>query len=379
MTAIWAMGLMSGTSMDGVDAACLLSDGETIEAFGPSAFSGYSRRELRTLMFGAQAARATPTRQLRLQSRWPLAVRAAAATATETHARAVEALMRNAAAARPLALIGFHGQTLIHRPDEGFTLQVGGGARLAARVGAPVVGDFRSADMAAGGQGAPLVPVYHQALARRLGEISPVAFLNIGGVANITYVDCARGELIAFDTGPGNALVNDWMAAVAGAGFDEDGATAAHGRADAGVVADLLAAPFFAAPPPKSLDRDSFKRALHAVEGMSLEDGAATLTAYTVGAVGLARQWLPRPPARWLVCGGGRRNAAMLRGLSLRLNAPVEPVETVSFDGDMLEAQAFAYLAVRVLRGLPTTFPATTGCAAPVCGGRLFPPDGAGA
>jgi anhydro-N-acetylmuramic acid kinase len=367
--AVWALGLMSGTSMDGVDAAFLLTDGETVEAFGPAAFAGYSRRELRTLMGGAREAQGAPTALLREPARWPLGVRAAAATATETHARAVEAMLRRRAA----AVVGFHGQTLVHRPAEGFTLQVGGGARLAARVGVTVVDDFRSADMAAGGQGAPLAPLYHAALARRLGGPWPVAFLNIGGVANVTYVDDERGDLIAFDTGPGNALVNDWMAAAAGADFDEGGGAARAGRADADRVAAWLADPFYAAPPPKSLDRDAFKRALEGVAGMTLEDGAATLTAYTVEAAGAGLRWLPRPPARWLVCGGGRRNETMLDGLRRRLNAEVEPVENAGLDGDMLEAQAFAFLAVRVLRGLPTSLPTTTGCRAPVSGGRVHP------
>jgi anhydro-N-acetylmuramic acid kinase len=318
-------------------------------------------------MRGAQAAAATPTDTLRRPERWPLAVRAAAAMATETHARAAEAL----AAERAPGLIGFHGQTLTHRPVEGFTLQVGSGARLAARLGAPVVSDFRSADMAAGGQGAPLVPIYHRALAERLGETGPVAFLNIGGVANVTYVDRAEDALLAFDTGPGNALLNDWMAAAAGADFDAGGAAALAGRADGDRVAALMADPFFDAPPPKSLDRDRFKAALAAVEGMSVEDGAATLAAYTVEAVGAALRFLPKRPERWLICGGGRKNGAMLTGLARRLNAGVVPVEAAGLDGDMLEAQAFAFLAVRVARGLPTTFPATTGCAAPVSGGVI--------
>jgi anhydro-N-acetylmuramic acid kinase len=178
--------------------------------------------------------------------------------------------------------------------------------------------------------------------------------------------------MLAFDTGPGNALVNDWMAAATGAGFDEGGGAALRGRADGEAVARLLADPFHAAPPPKSLDRDRFKLALEAVAEMDVEDGAATLTAYTVEAVGASLRWLPERPSRWLVCGGGRRNLAMLDGLRRRLNAEVETVEAVGLDGDMLEAQAFAFLAVRVLRGLPTSWPGTTGCAAPVSGGRII-------
>lgn len=362
---LWALGLMSGTSMDGVDAALVHTDGETIAAFGPGRMTEYSRVEARLLLGGAEAARGTATDILRQPARWPLPVRAAAATATETHARAVAAL-----GGAP-SVIGFHGQTLIHRPDEGFTLQVGGGAQLAARLGVDVVSDFRSADMAAGGQGAPLVPVFHAALARRLGIAGPVAVLNIGGVANVTYLDDRTGDLIAFDTGPGNALLNDWMAAMRGAAFDEGGATALAGRADMARVGRWLEVPFHAAPPPKSLDRSSFKAVLADMGDLGPEDGAATLAAYTVEAVGAALRWFPRRPQHWLLCGGGRRNGALLAGLVRRLNADVQPVEAVGLDGDLIEAQAFAFLAVRVLRGLPTTFPGTTGCARPICGGRI--------
>ena len=369
---IWAMGMMSGTAMDGVDAAFLLTDGETIAAFGPSAFQPYALREAKSLLLGLQAVGGADTATLRAPARWPLALRAAAATATETDARAAEAL----AARRAPALIGFHGQTLAHRPAEGFTLQVGSPARLAARLGAPVAGDFRSADMAAGGEGAPLVPVYHRALAERLGETGPVCFLNIGGVANLTYVDLSGDVLIACDTGPGNALINDWMAAATGAAHDEGGAAALTGRADADLVAEWLSDPFFAAPPPKSLDRDRFKSALDRLDGAAVADGAATLTAYTVEAVGRAAAFLPKQPERWLVCGGGRKNGAILEGLARRLNGGVAPIEAAGLDGDMLEAQAFAFLAVRAARGLPTTFPETTGCRAPVSGGTLHAPEG---
>jgi anhydro-N-acetylmuramic acid kinase len=350
----------------------LLTDGERIEAFGPTRFRPFTRAELRLLIGGAATASATPTARVRRPVQWPLPVRAAAMTATESHAEAVEALLAERGLPRP-GLIGFHGQTLVHRPDEGFTMQVGAGARLAARLGVSVVDDFRSADMRAGGQGAPLVPVFHAALARSLGATAPLAFLNIGGVANITFIDPASGRLIAFDTGPGNALLNDWMAATRGAAYDEGGQTALSGRADTARIARWLEAGFFAARPPKSLDRGTFKHVLDDMAGLPPEDGAATLAGYTVAAVGAALQWLPVPPERWLVCGGGRHNRALIEGLTQRLNAPVEPVEAVGFDGDALEAQAFAFLAVRVARGMPTTLPETTGAAAPVSGGTLHP------
>jgi anhydro-N-acetylmuramic acid kinase len=356
--------------MDGVDAAMIHTDGERMVAIGPTGFHPFTRAELRLLMGGAEVAVETDTARLRRPVDWPLAVRAAGATATDAHARAVEAMLKGADVPRP-DVIGFHGQTLVHRPEEGFTLQVGAGARLAARVGVSVVDQFRLDDVAAGGQGAPLVPVFHASLARRMGGEGPVAFLNIGGVANVTYIDTASDALIAFDTGPGNALLNDWMAATRGAAFDEGGAAALSGRADTERVARWLEAPFFDMAPPKSLDRGTFKHVLDDMGALSAEDGAATLAAYTVEAVAAGLRWLPAPPRRWLICGGGRHNRAIAEGLTRRLNAVVEPVEAAGFDGDAMEAQAFAFLAVRSMRGLPLTYPTTTGVAHPMSGGRL--------
>jgi anhydro-N-acetylmuramic acid kinase len=279
------------------------------------------------------------------------------------------------------AVVGFHGQTVAHAPDEAWTWQLGDGAALARVLNRPVIWDFRTADMAAGGQGAPLAPFFHFALARRIGAAEPLAFLNIGGVANVTWIDPdkpapeAPGALVAFDTGPGNALVNDWMQARTGAPMDANGAAAAAGRLHRERLVSNSARAFLDRRPPKSLDRNDFGAVLAAVAGLSAEDGAATLTAFTADCVAEGLRHMPEPPTRWLVCGGGRRNATMMRMLAERLDAPVHPVEAAGFDGDMLEAQAFAYLAVRVLRGLPTSAPSTTGCRAPVCGGRLSMPD----
>jgi anhydro-N-acetylmuramic acid kinase len=371
---IWALGLMSGTSMDGVDAAMVLTDGETISGFGRGVFVEYDGEYRARMAAANRAAPAATTEVLRDPARWPAALSELAESTIAVHLEAIER-----ASGAP-DLIGFHGQTVTHRPREGFTLQLGDGAALAAGCGVATVWDFRRADMRAGGEGAPLAPFYHFALARRARLAGPVAFLNLGGVGNVTWVEPlaaapeAPGALMAFDTGPANALIDDFIAARTGASFDADGATAARGLVSAGVLERLPAFPYLRRPPPKSLDRNDFRPVMDAMAELSTEDGAATLTAFTADCVAESLHHMPSPPARWLVCGGGRKNATMMRMLADRLSAPVEPVEAVGLDGDMLEAQAFAYLAVRMVRGLPTSAPATTGCREPVCGGRISYP-----
>ncbi|HRO11348.1 anhydro-N-acetylmuramic acid kinase [Amaricoccus sp.] len=357
-----ALGLMSGTSMDGVDAAVVETDGETIAAFGPTAFAPYAPED-RALLRAALG-------------RWP----------GEPGLDAVEARVRaaHAAAVRRFAgveIVGFHGQTLAHEPRGRGTHQVGRGDLLARETGVPVVWDFRTADVASGGEGAPLVPFFHFACARRIGAEAPLAFLNLGGVGNVTWVDPRRpapeaeGALVAFDTGPGNALIDDFLNQRLGRPLDEDGAVAAAGRVDETVLAALAAHPFIARKPPKSLDRQDFHGFLDRVAPLSTEDGAATLAALTVACVAEAARHFPEPVTRWLVCGGGRRNRTVMAMLAQRTNGEVAPVEAEGLDGDMLEAQAFAYLAVRVLRGLPTSAPATTGVRLPVSGGRISRPE----
>lgn len=356
-----ALGLMSGTSMDGVDAAVLETDGETIAGFGPSAFVAYAPAEREVLRAGL--------------GKWP----------GEAGVEAVEALVRarHAAAVRRfdgLEVAGFHGQTLAHEPRGRGTHQAGRGDWLARDAGVPVVWDFRTADVASGGEGAPLVPFFHFACARRIGAAGPVAFLNLGGVGNVTWVDPraaspeADGALVAFDTGPGNALIDDFLRLRRGEAFDAEGAVAGAGRVHEAALAGLAGHPYVARKPPKSLDRQDFHSFLDRVSGLSTEDGAATLAALTVACVAEAARHFPEPPERWLVCGGGRRNRTVMAMLAARTNAPVEPVEAVGLDGDMLEAQAFAFLAVRVLRGLPTSAPGTTGVRLPVSGGRISQP-----
>ena len=277
-------------------------------------------------------------------------------------------------------MLGFHGETVFHDPDAGRTVQIGEAQRLADMTALPVVADFRSADMRAGGQGAPLAPFFHFALAQHIGATEPLAFLNIGGVANVTWVDPTKtapeeeGALLAFDTGPGNALLNDWMVQHVGEPLDRDGAAAARGRVSEDRLRQNATDAYAALRPPKSLDRNTFALAGERMAGLSVEDGAATLTALTVRTIAAGAAHMPMPPARWLVCGGGRHNATMMRMLAEALDAPVEAVEAAGLDGDMLEAQAFAYLAVRSMRGLPLSAPGTTGCAQAVTGGVLSAP-----
>ncbi|MGE5267952.1 MAG: anhydro-N-acetylmuramic acid kinase, partial [Deltaproteobacteria bacterium] len=267
-------------------------------------------------------------------------------------------------------VVGFHGQTVLHRPERGLTVQIGDGALLAELSGLTVVHDLRARDVEAGGQGAPLVPVYHRALVEALAA-RPIAFVNIGGVANVTYIG-RDGTLLAFDTGPGNALVDDWMMKRAGVAYDRDGATAAKGLADDAVVRFCLSHSFFSLPPPKSLDRNAF--VWDVVDWMELEDGAATLTQFTVAALAKSREHFTEEPELWIVAGGGRKNRTMMSGLAGLVQNAVVPAEAVGLDGDAVEAEAWGYLAVRALLGLPITFPGTTGVARPLTGGVISRP-----
>ncbi|ANK81364.1 MAG: anhydro-N-acetylmuramic acid kinase [Rhizobiales bacterium NRL2] len=351
-----AIGLMSGTSADGVDVAWLASDGLSIAETGP--FESYPFEDGERARILAAMGDAAPG---------PDAVRAV----TEAHARAVEAFLSAHPDLRGRTdVIGFHGQTTFHDPENHRTVQIGDAEALAGATGLPVVHDFRSADVAAGGQGAPLAPLYHVALAEGLTQ--PLAVLNLGGVGNVTWIG-PQAPPMAFDTGPANALIDDWMAAGSGERFDADGQTAASGRVDRSRLDAWLGHSYFGRKPPKSLDRNDFTAS---VDGMSLTDGAATLAAFTVESVALALVHMPAPPVRWLVTGGGRHNRHIMSELAQRLGAPVAPVEAVGWNGDALEAQAFAFLAVRSLRGLPLSLPSTTGVPRPMPGGRLVQPTG---
>jgi len=353
-----ALGLMSGTSVDGIDAALIETDGERVTAFGPSLTVPYpdeTRRIIRAA-FGATVETE--------------ATRAAEQVVTRMHVDAVRAWAAKAgSAADSLDLVGFHGQTITHQPDRRFTWQIGDGTALARALGVRVVSDLRSDDVAAGGQGAPLVPVYHAALAADLAR--PLAVVNIGGVGNVTWIG-PDGELLAFDTGPGNGPIDDWCARRAGQRCDTDGELAAAGNVDRARVERFAEHRFFAKAPPKSLDRGDFNDGW--AEGLSVVDGAATLTRGTARAVALAARHFPAPVSQWVICGGGARNPTLLRAIAEETAARVVTAEDLGWDGDALEAQAFAFLAVRSLRRLPLTFPGTTGVPLPMTGGRISSP-----
>lgn len=364
-----AIGLMSGTSLDGVDVALIETDGERIAAFGPTGYRAYSDDE-RALLRHALVEGAS------LTDRWmrPGVLAEADAFVTRVHAEAVESFLDTEHIAKAdVAVVGFHGQTVIHRPERRLTVQIGNGEALAKRLGMRVAYDFRAADVAAGGQGAPLVPVYHQALARDLNCPHPIAVLNVGGVANVTFVN--GGDPVACDTGPGNALIDDFMRARTGSPLDRDGDQASRGRVDEGFVERVLAHAFFNQPCPKSLDRNAFAFANIGLPDFSVADGAATLSALTAASVARIVRQLPMPPRAWIVAGGGARNPTLMRMLAERLSpATVETADAVGWSSQSIEAQAFAYLAVRTLNDMPLTFPTTTGVAAPMCGGVVASP-----
>jgi anhydro-N-acetylmuramic acid kinase len=362
-----AIGLMSGTSLDGVDVAVIETDGKKVKAFGPSGYRPYTDFERRLLLQALTEAVHLEAREAR-----PGILREAERVVTTAHAEAVASFKaQNRIASEDIDIVGFHGQTVLHRPADKMTVQIGDAAALARAIHIPVMHDFRAADVAAGGQGAPLVPVYHRALAQSLEREGPVVVLNIGGVSNITYID--GDTLIACDTGPGNALLDDFMNRTTGQRFDTDGRMAAQGTADAAWIAEALNDPFFFAPPPKSLDRNDFaKRVLRDV---SPADGAATLTAFTVAAIAKIVPLLPKRPRSWVVAGGGARNLTMMRMLRDRLHpATVEAADALGWSTDAIEAQAFGFLAARGLKGLPLSYPATTGVPLPMTGGIVARP-----
>jgi anhydro-N-acetylmuramic acid kinase len=363
-----AIGLMSGTSLDGVDVALIETDGDRVAAFGPTGYRPYTDRERGLLREALAQAVALTRRDAR-----PGVIGEAERAVTMAHAEAVAAfLARNHIAREDIEIVGFHGQTILHRPAQRLTIQIGDADALAKAIRVPVMHDFRAADVAAGGQGAPFVPVYHRALAQSQGREGPVCVVNIGGVSNITYIDGAD-TLIACDTGPGNALLDDFMLRVMGQSFDGEGRLAAQGRPDTDWIAHALQRPFFALPPPKSLDRNDFGSL--PLPDMAPADGAATLTAFTAAAIARIVPLLPKRPANWIVAGGGARNPTMLGMLRERLApASVEPANALGWSADAIEAQAFGYLAARGLQGLPLSYPSTTGVPVPMTGGVIAKP-----
>jgi anhydro-N-acetylmuramic acid kinase len=359
-----ALGLMSGTSLDGVDVALIETDGVDSRASGAALTVPYGDdvRDAVRSVFGAEAR--------------SVATDLAERMITQAHADAVAAFLDGRFGCGPadIDVVGFHGQTITHRPERRFTWQIGDPVALARQAGLPVVADFRSADVAAGGQGAPLVPVYHQALVRQAvarGRVQlPVAVLNIGGVANVTWIG-EDGSLLAFDTGPGNAPLDDWVRRHGAGAFDDGGRISRKGNVDAVAIARFMSSSYFSRKPPKSLDRNDFSS--NFLRNSSLEDGAATLAWACAAAVAAGTKHMPTSPTAWLVCGGGAKNINIINILQDISNISVE-IDVLTQNGDSLEAEAFGFLAVRSLRNLPLSFPSTTGVPAPHAGGRLFLP-----
>jgi anhydro-N-acetylmuramic acid kinase len=367
---ITVIGLMSGTSMDGIDVALLVTDGERT----------LSRRAGLTYPYAAEARERL---KAAVEAAWTLwggggrtgdeglqaLLKEAGEEVTRAHADAVRHFMAALSLSRDdVTLLGFHGQTVFHDASRGLTCQLGDGALLARLTGIDVVYDFRSDDLRAGGQGAPLVPVYHRALAELVSLERPLVVVNLGGIANVTWIG-PKGDMLAFDVGPANALIDDWVRQETGEAFDRDGALARAGKVDASILAEFLAHPFSQAPPPKSLDREDLPRLQRG--RLSVEDGAATLVAYAASVLAASRDHMPEPPRRWVLSGGGARNPALVAAIAGALSEPVVTAEEVGWSAEHLEAEAFAYLAVRALRRLPLTLPGTTGVPRPVTGGRF--------
>jgi anhydro-N-acetylmuramic acid kinase len=358
-----AVGVISGTSMDGIDVALIATDGKDAVSVRAGATYPYPpalRKELQAVIADPERAEKAPLDDIE-------------AAVTQAHGDAVAQFLQDKSIpANKVDVIGMHGQTVIHRPERRFTRQLGSGPDIAKRFGVTTVYHFRHADVAAGGEGAPLVPLYHKALASELDQ--PLMVLNLGGVGNVTWLD--DDTVIAFDTGPANALIDDFVHLRRGVPCDEGGKIAASGTADKDMVAAFMQHPYFAKPAPKSLDRNAFHAVAAAVEKLSDADGAATLAEFTVAATVAALRQVPRPPFRWLVAGGGRHNAHLMRRLAEELKTPVTPCEAVGWNGDFLEAQCFGYLAVRSLHGLPLSLPSTTGAPSPLTGGEVCRVEG---
>ena len=370
MQPIWAVGLMTGTVLDGnIDVALIRTDGETVERFGAYTLAPYAK-EIRRQLEQAQAE----ALDWNFNGPDPAIFAEAEQALTRAQSDAVRDLVLSAGLKlEEIGVVGFHGQTVLHRapqPDRiGDTRQLGDGKLMRDLLGVPVAYDFRSADVRAGGQGAPLAALYHRALLRMIGATDGrTAVLNLGGVANVTWWDGAD-RLIAFDTGPANAPINDFIKANGLGDMDRNGALAMTGSVDEARLARLLEHPYLTAAYPKSLDRFDFSADM--ADGLSPADGAATLTAFTTSAVGKALDLLPVRPSKLIVCGGGRHNPAIMQMLKTRAGVEIDPAEAVGWRGDAVEAECFAFLAVRVMQGLPISFPTTTGAPEPMTGGVM--------
>lgn len=359
-----ALGIISGTSMDGIDVALVTTDGEGNVTRGPGRTTPYTEAARAAIVAAMPDAAKAPTATMRTD-----ALKAAEAAVTEAHIAAAKAFIDDVGSVPEV--IGWHGQTVAHAPERAMTMQLGAPEAMARALGVPVMADLRQADVAAGGEGAPLVPIYHRALVRAAQLDEPALVINLGGVANVTFID--GDTLIAFDTGPASALMDDLMRATTGEAFDVGGRRAAAGTVDDAALTALLSHPYFGESLPKSLDRDAFSA--DPVAHLALDDALATLAGFSAGALGKAAELLPEAPRTVIAAGGGTHNATLMAMIGAALGAPVMTASDVGFSSDFMEAEAFAYLAVRSLRGLPITYPMTTGVPAPLPGGRVVLPE----
>lgn len=372
---ITAIGMMSGTSMDGIDLALIKSDGEGVVQRGPTLEIPYSALTKSNIEQALLDANALTSRNERIGI-----LAQVEKELIDLHVDSIEQFLTHHSLDRnDIDLIGFHGQTVLHRPDEKLTVQLGNGEDLAKQTGVSVVYDMRANDMVHGGQGAPLAPIYHKALACSLPDElkakAPIAFVNIGGISNITYIG-RDNKLVAFDTGPGNALIDQWVQANSNQSIDTDGELANRGRVITMITKQYLAESFFQKTLPKSLDRLDFQPLQNLVEKdfISLEDGARTLCYVTAAAIVKSIDLLPEPPKLWIICGGGRKHPSIMEDLKTLVSyqrGEVISAEEAGYNGDSMEAEAWAYLAIRSVKNLPLTFPMTTGCEEPVSGGVM--------
>lgn len=357
---------MSGTSLDGIDLAYLETDGHQILKIGPSLYRPYYQdfREKLSAILGQKVA----TDQ----------IKAIEQELTDHHIEVIKDFMKDFdLSADDIDLIGFHGQTIYHNPLEKKTWQIGDAQKMANHLGIDVVGDFRIQDVEAGGQGAPLVPIFHLALASQLQCQVPVCMVNVGGVANLTYMPTDHPEdIIAFDTGPGNALLDDWCLRYFQKAYDENGSISKKGKCNQAIIDDILSDAFFQSPAPKSLDRLHFHHYLERLKELSADDGAATLLGLTVQSLLLAFKSVPQMPKQIILMGGGRKNANLVDQLKAALpEALIQSIDDLGLNGDFIEAEAFAYLAGRHMASLPYSFPKTTGVPQSMTGGKCYKPD----
>jgi anhydro-N-acetylmuramic acid kinase len=372
----WYIGLMTGTVLDGnVDVAFLRTDGKIIEEFGYYNLMPYDEKVKDLIIKAIDEAQIW-----NFNGPEPEIFSKTEAALTNSQTVAVQRCIKlSGIDENEIEAVGFHGQTVLHRApnksSKGKTRQLGDGQTMANKLGIPVVYDFRTNDMKEGGQGAPLCPIYHAALLKKIGETSNTAILNLGGLGNLSFSSEECG-LIAFDTGPANAPLNDWIKLSNIGEMDVNGEIAAKGKVNESKLSEVLADPYFEISFPKSLDRFSFSHRI--AEGMSIEDGAATLTALAAAAVAKGVDLLPVRPKQLIVSGGGRKNLTMMQEISIRANIKVEAADKYNWRGDAIEAECFAFLAARTLANLPISYPKTTGVAEPMVGGiiahKIFKP-----